>query len=95
VILTNRKLNKSDNSLGGMATDYPTNTERPRGLELKIGHDRIRISNDMHTLYYKLRTFSSIDQIRILVAAAPVPTAGTAALLGVASVMTIGRRRRA
>ena len=95
VILTNRKLNKSDNAIGGIATSYPTNIERPRGLELKIGHDRIRISDDMMTLHYKFRTFSSVDQVRILVQAASVPTPGTAALLGVASVMTVGRRRRA
>jgi uncharacterized protein (TIGR03382 family) len=95
VIVSSRRLNRTDGVLGNPATVYPTGLEPPRGLELRSGQDRIRISADMKTLYYRFRTWSSLDEIRVVTAASVVPTPGTGALLAMAGFVALGRRRRA
>lgn len=94
VMVETDTLDASDGILGALETLYPTGIAPKRHLDFPRAADRITISEDMHTLLYDLQTQVALDHIRILTAPATVPGPGSLALLVVAGLTALSRRRR-
>jgi hypothetical protein len=94
VILSRNLINGTDDSLGHDGTYYPSLTRIARGLELGSTRDWIKISTDRRTISFRLYSGNSMDEFRVLTNAAPVPEAGSAALLLLAGLTAARRRRR-
>lgn len=92
VMVSNQTLSASDELLGATGTAYPSHTLRE--LEFLIAADEITISEDRRTLSFELQTKVALDHIRIITMAAAVPSPGSLALLVLAALATLGRRRR-
>ena len=95
VIVKKTRLQNSDGLLGDGKTTYEPTLDLGRGLEMSRGHDSIRISNSRRRLTFNLVTTDAMDEIRIITRAVAVPAPGALALLGLAGLTAIGRRRRA
>jgi len=95
VMVESDTLDASDAILGSPDTLYPTGSAPLRHLDFPQAADRITISQDMHTIVYDLQTQVALDHIRILTAPATVPGPGSLALLVVAGLTALSRRRRA
>lgn len=78
-----------DSDFLSSGTAYPDG-QNDRGLEISPTGDRLQISNDRRTLTFWLDASTSSDSIRVITS---VPTPGSLALLGLASLGTARRRR--
>jgi MYXO-CTERM domain-containing protein len=86
-IVLGSSLDESDFLSAG--TIYPDG-QMDRGLEIGPSSDRLQISSDRRTLTFWLDASTSSDSIRVITS---VPTPGSLALLGLASLGTARRRR--
>lgn len=85
------ELDTTDSTLGAAGTSYPTFASR-RGADWDSGFSELfSISTDGKTLRYTVGTSNVIDQVRIITRG--VPTPGSAALIGLAGLAAVRRRR--
>jgi hypothetical protein len=89
LIVTDERMNSSDNRFGLLATQYPHNVD-VRALELYGNSDSITLSEDRRTINFFFRVTSSVDSFRVITSSIPAP--GAMALLGLAGLAP--RRRR-
>jgi hypothetical protein len=95
LIMSNEALAATDPVLGADGTTYPSGSEPLRSLDFPLSMDEITISADRRTIHFDLQTKVALDHIRILTAAAVVPSPGSLVLLLLAGLTAARRRRRA
>lgn len=82
LIVLSSSQDNTDSLLGAAGTTYPAGVSN-RGLEFQAANgDMITLSGDDRTLNYTFNTGNSVDEVRVITNAAPVPEASTTISLG-------------
>ncbi len=90
LIVLSSSLDNTDSLLGAAGTAYPSGVSN-RGLEFQaVSGDLITLSGDDRTLNYTFNTGNSVDEVRVITSAAPVPEASTTLSLGLLLALGLG-----
>ncbi len=90
LIVLTKSLNQTDALLGAAGTTYPA-TDPNRGLEIfGTGDDSLTLSSDRRTVTFDFHTTGSVDEVRVVTSAAPVPEASTMVSLGLLLALSAG-----